>query len=146
SRKNLEVLFLHPYQADSQILDDLIGNCVDNKNTSFLLLNVNGWTANEKMTFNWSYVRNAFSKDDITTLAQKFAQTLTELVQHSNQPYAGGFTPSDFPLAKNLTQSQIDQLTRRGLDIDDIYTLTAMQEGMFFHATLDPDTEQYITQ
>src|SRR5262249_22136868 len=52
---------------------------------------------------------------------------------------AGGYTPSDFPLVK-LNQQEIDRLVGNGREIEDIYPLTKLQEGMLFHSELSSAT------
>ena len=51
----------------------------------------------------------------------------------------------DFPLA-NLDQAQLDGLLRDNPDLEDIYPLSPMQEGMLFHTLLDPDSGVYVEQ
>jgi amino acid adenylation domain-containing protein len=61
---------------------------------------------------------------------------LEALVQHSEQPGAGGLTPSDVPLVA-LSQSEIDRFESEHGEIEDILPLTPVQEGMLFYAFYD---------
>ena len=56
-----------------------------------------------------------------------------------------GFSPADFPLS-SLNQAQLDELLRDNPDLEDIYPLSPMQEGMLFHTLLDPDSGIYVEQ
>jgi amino acid adenylation domain-containing protein len=60
-------------------------------------------------------------------------------------PELKSFTPSDFPLC-SVTQQNIDELTRDGLPVQDIYSLSPMQEGMLFHSLRSPQSNVYCEQ
>lgn len=53
--------------------------------------------------------------------------------------------PGDVPLAC-LTQSQIDALPIPAGDIEDIYPLSPMQDGLLFHAIHEPEAGHYVNQ
>uniref|UniRef100_UPI001F350740 condensation domain-containing protein n=1 Tax=Streptomyces sp. NRRL WC-3719 TaxID=1463932 RepID=UPI001F350740 len=78
-------------------------------------------------------------------LAERFAAELTELVGHCLTDGAGGATPSDFPLV-SLSQAEVDRLVGDGRDVEDVYPLTPMQQGMLFHTLLEPDSPSYFEQ
>ncbi|WP_244592181.1 condensation domain-containing protein, partial [Azospirillum palustre] len=68
------------------------------------------------------------------------------LVAHCESS-AGGLTPSDVPLA-GLTQGQLDALSLPARELEDLYPLSPMQQGMLFHA-LEGAAEgesPYVTQ
>lgn len=54
-------------------------------------------------------------------------------------------TPSDFPLAQ-LSQAQLDALAVPAGEIEDVYPLTPMQEGLLLHTLLEPGTGIYYMQ
>ncbi|MCY1291375.1 Linear gramicidin synthase subunit D [compost metagenome] len=54
-------------------------------------------------------------------------------------------TPSDFPLAR-LTQMQLDGLPISASNIDSIYPLSPMQQGILFHALYRSESGDYINQ
>src|SRR5205823_6363083 len=58
---------------------------------------------------------------------------------------AGGATPSDFPLA-GLDQSTLDRLLGTSRQIEDLYPLAPMQQGMLFHSLYEPAAGVYIEQ
>ena len=58
---------------------------------------------------------------------------------------AGGYTPSDFPLA-GLDQAALDALLGSGRGVEDVYPLTPLQEGMLFHALYAPGSGVYVGQ
>ena len=52
---------------------------------------------------------------------------------------AWGCTPSDFPLAR-LDQARLDRVVGGRRDVEDVYPLSPMQEGMLFHTPVSPGT------
>ena len=57
----------------------------------------------------WTYRPELLERSTIEELVDQFSQTLHELVAHCQSPSAGGFTPSDFPLA-DLNQEELNRL------------------------------------
>ncbi|MEU5902707.1 amino acid adenylation domain-containing protein, partial [Streptomyces venezuelae] len=80
------------------------------------------------------------------TLVEAWADMLTGLAAHVDEPTAGGHTPSDFPLV-TLDQPQIDKLETAAPDLVDIWPLSPLQEGLLFHALFDrQSTDVYVEQ
>ena len=61
---------------------------------------------------------------------------MEEIIRHCLAPGAGGFTPSDFPLAQ-LDQDALDLLVKGKEPIADIYPLSPIQHGLLFHTLYD---------
>ena len=78
-------------------------------------------------------------------LLEGFLGALRELIAHCREDGAGGYTPSDFPLAA-LGQDALDRVWRRAPDLEDLYPLSPIQLGMFLHAQEAPDSEVYVEQ
>ncbi|HEU0077210.1 MAG TPA: condensation domain-containing protein, partial [Longimicrobiaceae bacterium] len=78
-------------------------------------------------------------------LAALYAEELRGLIAHCTSDGAGGYTPSDFPLA-GLGQEELDTLLGRGREVEDVYPLVPMQEGMLFHALSSPESGAYLGQ
>jgi amino acid adenylation domain-containing protein/non-ribosomal peptide synthase protein (TIGR01720 family) len=112
------------------------------------LIEINGGVAAGRMQFHWRYSENIHRRVTIESLAQCFIQSLQELIAHCLSPSAGGYTPSDFPLAA-LDQDELDKVLAKAeylRDIRDIYPLSPLQEGLLFHSLYAPDSGVYITQ
>jgi len=78
-------------------------------------------------------------------LVDGIRRELSHLVERCCADGAGGYTPSDFPLV-DLDQDALDGLCGPGKGVEDLYPLTPMQEGMLFHALLDPHADPYVDQ
>lgn len=110
-----EMAFHHPLQVDSMVLERAAG---------------------PELTAVWTWMPGIFSEKDVHLIAEGWFHMLEALVQHSEQPGAGGLSPSDVPLVA-LSQSEIHRLESQHGEIEDILPLTPLQEGMLFHAFYD---------
>ncbi|GCF07291.1 non-ribosomal peptide synthetase [Dictyobacter arantiisoli] len=109
------------------------------------LLDVACRIINGKIQFEWTYSQNIYHPETISELAEEFMATLRAIIEHCQQPEAGGYTPSDFPMAL-LTQPQIDLHLKNSRHIEDIYPLTPLQQGLLFHSFYEPDHGDYVIQ
>ncbi|KOV14189.1 hypothetical protein ADK60_28605, partial [Streptomyces sp. XY431] len=69
---------------------------------------------------------------------------LRALVAHVEQPGSGGHTPSDFPLVA-LTSADVSELESAEVELEDVWPLSPVQEGMVFHARYDDDAVDVYT-
>ncbi|MBW4717721.1 non-ribosomal peptide synthase/polyketide synthase [Saccharothrix obliqua] len=99
------------------------------------LLDITGLVEHGELELSWSYSANAHDEATVRRLAERMLAALREVVAHCAAPGAGGWTPSDFPLAR-LTQEQVDRIA--GPDVEDVYRLTPLQAGMVFHSLVEP--------
>jgi amino acid adenylation domain-containing protein/non-ribosomal peptide synthase protein (TIGR01720 family) len=76
------------------------------------LLEISGGVIGNQLRLDWTYSENLHSRATVEKLAQSFVAELRALVAHCQSPEAGGYTPSDFPLA-NLGQAQLDNVFAR---------------------------------
>ncbi|WP_205314789.1 non-ribosomal peptide synthetase [Nonomuraea lactucae] len=56
-------------------------------------------TDDGRMQFEWYYSGNLHREETVRRVAESYADALRRLIEHCLSPQAGGFTPSDFPLA-----------------------------------------------
>jgi bacitracin synthase 3 len=73
-----------------------------------------------------------------------YEQQLNKVIAHCVNREEREFTPSDFTY-KNLSIPEIDSLTKKH-EIEDIYTLSSMQEGILFHVLKDRASLTYLEQ
>ncbi|OWJ57255.1 hypothetical protein BWR60_34300, partial [Inquilinus limosus] len=91
----------------------------------------------------WLYSAARHDAGTIEALSRAFAAELEALVELCSAPGAGGLTPSDVPLA-GLSQAELDALPVPAHEVEDLYPLSPMQQGMLFHSLQAP--ELYVTQ
>ncbi|WP_367127826.1 amino acid adenylation domain-containing protein [Saccharothrix sp. HUAS TT1] len=109
------------------------------------LLDVVGAVERDRLGFSWTYLAEVYDDEVVGTLATDLVAALREIVEHCAEAGAGGRTPSDFPLVA-LDQPAVDGLVGDGRAVADVFPLAPMQDGMLFHALLDPDSRPYLEQ
>ncbi|AMA57435.1 non-ribosomal peptide synthetase [Bradyrhizobium sp. CCGE-LA001] len=109
-------------------------------------VSINGQVGEGQLRLSFSYGRRRYRRATIERLAEHYAAALRELVAHCTGG-ARGVTPSDFALS-NLKQADLDALvgTTDCREIEDIYPLSPMQQGMLFHALRDGESGNYVNQ
>ena len=109
------------------------------------LLGLSGRVLGRRLRLEWSFCESLHRRTTVERLAQAHLEALRALVAHCQAPGAGGYTPSDFPLAA-LEQSALDRLVAGERDIEAIYPLSPTQQGLLFHARFAPESVAYHTQ
>ncbi len=109
------------------------------------LLEVVAEVRDGRLSAHFAYSENLHERETVETLAHGFAEELEALVAHCLSSEAGGWTPSDFPLAR-LDQSGLDRLLDNDRTVEDLYPLAPLQEGLLFHAVYSPAGEIYFEQ
>ncbi len=106
------------------------------------LLAVDGGVSDGRLWMRFGYSSGRHRRETIERLAERFAAALRALVAHCLAPGVHGFTPSDFPLAA-LDAAALDRLAGT---VEDVYPLSAIQQGMLFHALHAPGSGAYVVQ
>jgi non-ribosomal peptide synthase protein (TIGR01720 family) len=75
-------------------------------------LEVNASVRGGRLEVAWSYGEGRIERARIEELAQRFEEGLAEIIRHCREEEAGGYTPSDFPLAK-IDQKQLDKIVSK---------------------------------
>jgi amino acid adenylation domain-containing protein/non-ribosomal peptide synthase protein (TIGR01720 family) len=131
-------------KSDFQFAPESAGLTQDDREQRQHLLDINALVSAGQLQVDWSYSNNLFDRQAIEQLANDFLQNLQGLIDHCLEPTAGGYTPSDFPLA-TLSQGELDQLMgEQWQQVADIYPLSPMQQGMLFHTVYAPDSGVYV--
>nr|AEU11003.1 NpnC [Nostoc sp. 152] len=120
------------------------------------LLDVNAIITDERLYVDWAYSSYVHQRSTIESVAEDFIETLRDIIAHCLSPHNSGYTPTDFPLIQ-LSQLELDGVMA-GLrlkpeigktnwqNIEDIYPLSPMQEGMLFESLYAPDSGVYLEQ
>ncbi|MBX8517028.1 amino acid adenylation domain-containing protein [Pseudomonas cichorii] len=108
-------------------------------------ISINGQVYNGELRLSWSFSAAVFEPDTLQRLADEYTQELQQLIAHCTTEGASGITPSDFPLAR-LSQKQLGRLSVNPREIEDIYPLSPMQQGMLFHTLFEEEAGNYINQ
>ncbi|MCO7245650.1 non-ribosomal peptide synthetase [Halomonas sp. Mc5H-6] len=107
-------------------------------------IEVVAWVQEGQLQFGWHYSREIHSEAAIHALQASFQAQLEALIEHCDSGVRGA-TPSDFPLA-GLSQAQLDDLRLDATNVEDIYPLAPMQQGLLLHTLLNPGAGMYMMQ
>ncbi|MCP4663921.1 MAG: non-ribosomal peptide synthetase, partial [bacterium] len=75
------------------------GSTITREGLRRYLLEINGGVADGCLRLTWTYSENLHHRTTIEDWAERFLAALRTLIRHCLSPEAGGYTPSDFPLA-----------------------------------------------
>jgi amino acid adenylation domain-containing protein/non-ribosomal peptide synthase protein (TIGR01720 family) len=115
------------------------------------LLEINGMINGGMLQMQWGYSEHVHKRATIEALAQNYLAALGAVILHCQSPGAGGYTPSDFPLAR-ISQRELDEILTHVPTGDgrpklaDLYPLTPLQQGLWFHALAAPEAGIYFEQ
>ncbi|MEW5925951.1 MAG: non-ribosomal peptide synthase/polyketide synthase [Gemmatimonadota bacterium] len=109
------------------------------------LLEVSGAVRGGRLELEVGYAEGVHRRETVERLAESYAAELRGLIAHCTSDGAGGWTPSDFPLAR-LEQAELDALLGNERGVEDVFPLSPMQEGMLFHALYAPESGVYVGQ
>ncbi|MEJ3750125.1 amino acid adenylation domain-containing protein [Actinomycetes bacterium KLBMP 9797] len=105
-----------------------------------------------RLSATWAWATDLLSEEEVRELARDWLAVLRALAGYAHRPGASGLTPSDLPLLR-FVQEQIDQVEASwaedapGIPVQDMWPLTPLQEGLFFHALTDPSpSDPYTVQ
>ena len=99
-----------------------------------------------RLQMHWMYSGEVHRRETIEAVAEGYQAALLRLIEHCLSPEAGGYTPSDFPLAR-WNQAELDRVIGgREKEIEDVYGLSSTQEGMLFHILYSPQSGVYFQQ
>ncbi|MFM8330867.1 MAG: condensation domain-containing protein, partial [Candidatus Methylumidiphilus sp.] len=110
------------------------------------LFEINGIHSGGQLRMNWTYSSKLHKRETVERLAQGFFVELENLVRHCREAGAGGYTPSDFPLAQADEAGLARLFQRFGRSVEDAYPLSPMQQGMLFHSLYDDGSGAYVMQ
>ena len=118
------------------------------------LLDINGIIQHQQLSITFSYSHKLHKEETIQSFADAYHEALCRIIEHCLQPDVGGYTPSDFPLIP-LRQPELDELmlelaTEQSIqvskNIESIYPLSPLQQGILFETLLSPTSGMYIVQ
>ncbi|MBV6290397.1 condensation domain-containing protein, partial [Pseudomonas aegrilactucae] len=119
------------------------GQSLDAPQSNWLTLNSQVYAGELSLT--WGYNSEMFDASTVQGLAEEYLQALTRLIEHCLQADSHGLTPSDVPLAR-LSQVQLDALPLSAQQVETLYPLAPMQQGMLFHTLYQQEAGNYINQ
>ena len=123
-------------------------NALSNKNLK--QLDINGDIINQQLGFTITYNGKQYEDETIQHLIEQYESCLLQVINWCKEKTVTEYTPSDYQDA-TLTVEELEQLKRSyeiedKIQIEKIYPLSPMQEGMLFHNLIDQSSSAYFEQ
>jgi len=161
--KNWEIVFNYLGQFDNVVNEskwfagsgDSTGAAVSELYEVSEKLSVNCFVQSGELVLNWSYSGLHYEPATISKLAEKYLSQLETLISHCLEQGLDGqsFTPSDYGLGAEISYVEMDNFLEESFNgkkrkdqVEGIYRLSGLQQGMLFHALYDDEVGAYIEQ
>lgn len=100
---------------------------------------INAFISNNKLHVFWTFSPNLHRHETVANLSGVFQSFLHRALHKKS------FSSGDFPLA-SLQRKEIDQLQEKCQNIEDIFVLSPLQEGLLLYSLLHPTSDKYLVQ
>ncbi|MEO5562589.1 MAG: amino acid adenylation domain-containing protein, partial [Chitinophagaceae bacterium] len=117
---------------------------INGDHTSGSLLTVTGMIASSSLQVSFTYNNKQYRKETIEILSERYHERLVELLQLLAGETNTYVTPGDLTY-KELSIAEVQGMSKNGA-IEDVYELSPLQEGIYFHWLSEPGTTAYIEQ
>ncbi|MBB5644623.1 non-ribosomal peptide synthetase [Pedobacter cryoconitis] len=116
-------------------------------------LSVNSVIQGGALLVTWTYSNKHFTAEGISRLAEQYMSHLEELIGHCASQMHVSYTPADYNLSGLVTNGELDNFleedfngTPRRMQLESMYRLSGLQEGMLFHSIYDGQASAYVEQ
>ncbi|MEO1627225.1 MAG: condensation domain-containing protein, partial [Bacteroidota bacterium] len=156
-KKDLELVFNYLGQFDNvlgeegdvQLASESVGpNLADTFPFSHKLL-INASVMEGRLQISWSYSVKNYRAETIEQLATQQIEQLMDLVDHCVSKTTSISTPSDLGLAAHMSFEELDEFWDKGQrreQLEEVYALSPMQEGMLYYDLYNGHSEAYFLQ
>ncbi|MBB6274916.1 amino acid adenylation domain-containing protein/non-ribosomal peptide synthase protein (TIGR01720 family), partial [Pedobacter cryoconitis] len=101
----------------------------------------------------WTYSTKHFTAETIARLSAAYMSHLESLVEHCINQVHVSYTPADYNLSGVVTSEELDVFLEedfngmpRRTQLESMYRLSSLQEGMLFHSIYDGQASAYVEQ
>ncbi|HEU4963916.1 MAG TPA: non-ribosomal peptide synthase/polyketide synthase [Bacilli bacterium] len=124
------------------------GQSVDEANGISGTLDMNGYIAEGKLRFLIRYDRSRWAAETVERFGELYQRHLTESIAYCSAQEQTVKTASDYA-AGDLTSKDLSVLyaeVGESAEVDQIFSLTPLQEGILYHHIAEPESTSYCTQ
>ncbi|MHA4812662.1 condensation domain-containing protein, partial [Flavitalea flava] len=146
--------------------EEAVGSGVSGEQVCAELLTVTGQVQGGELVLHWGYSRRHYEEGTIGALAERYVAVLSGLIDHcaGQEPGSGCPTPSDYGLGDAITVEELDAFLEEAVpakreernggqvkggrrqELEGLYRLSGLQEGMLFHSLYDGQAGAYVEQ
>jgi non-ribosomal peptide synthase protein (TIGR01720 family) len=131
-------------QISFRVAEESVGTIQSPREEREFELEVAGLIADNRLVMSVTFNKNQFKRETVEVLLNRFQTELCRIISYCLSREKRELTPSDLTY-RGLSIAVLDRLAAQ-YPIEDIYTLSPMQEGMLFHALYDPSSTAYFMQ
>lgn len=136
--------------GDFDLISFSFGNDVSEENSfGHSTININGLVENDQLSINILYDEDVYLQSYIESLSINFQNELIDIIQHCILETRVKPTASDFG-ELGWSDEEFDNIYGKvcsgGNEIEKIYPLTPLQEGMLYHKILEESSSSYVVQ
>jgi amino acid adenylation domain-containing protein/non-ribosomal peptide synthase protein (TIGR01720 family) len=129
-----------------EIAKESYGNVISPESQREYEFDVSGMIVNKRLSISIGYDRKHYQAETVRALLNDYRDKLVQIIMFCSTRERKELTPSDFTYP-GLSIEIVDRLQDRySYLLKDIYPLTPMQEGMFFHYLYDKSSSAYFEQ
>ena len=145
-----------PETAPFKLAPEVVPETQSRRGNLSHLLRVNASVSGGQLQVQLTYSRNIYEQTTVENLGLEFQRALQSLIADCLSSRAASYTPSDFPDAA-LSQKDLDLIVAKTNEtgeravgrvdnLEDIYTLSPMQDGMLFQSLYNREGDAYFRQ
>nr|WP_314491689.1 non-ribosomal peptide synthetase/type I polyketide synthase [uncultured Chryseobacterium sp.] len=105
---------------------------------------ISGIITDGKLSLSIVYGKEQYTPETIQKLMSSYQEKIFEIVEYCCNYQKREITPSDLSI-KNISQQYLSDLQEK-YNIQNIYSLSPMQEGILFHSVYEPGSTSYFGQ
>ncbi|QRN95172.1 non-ribosomal peptide synthase/polyketide synthase [Archangium violaceum] len=109
------------------------------------LLDVTVVVVGGELRVTWTYSEEVHERGTVERLAKEWLEALEEVVEGRGSAEAGRYTGVDFPLA-GVSGEELERVLKGREGVEEVYPLSALQQGLLFHAQMEPGSGLYVEQ
>ncbi|MEO6868799.1 MAG: condensation domain-containing protein, partial [Ginsengibacter sp.] len=159
-----EIVFNYLGQVDNvvreskwfSIAKELTGNGNSEEMGMTEKLSINSIITEGELAIHWTYSTMHYEEETISKLASNYISNLELLIAECAEQKKKGeiYTPSDYGLGLDIKYNELDKFLDEKLStgksrrkqIDRLYPLSGLQQGMLFHLLYDGEVGAYVEQ
>ncbi|MRS26516.1 non-ribosomal peptide synthetase [Bacillus sp. RIT694] len=121
-----------------------LGRNISEKNSEKTGLSLNGAILNGRLRFDLTYDMGLYAEEDVQAFVLAYERAITDVVETSLSKQGVVKTPSDYGIP-DMSYRELKELAVTG-EIEKIYGMTPLQEGILFHKLVDKSATSYVLQ
>lgn len=121
-----------------------VGASIAKENGSDTLLSVSGMIGSGQLQISLDYQKDTIDESKIEQLMEMYKMYLSKLIYELSKEERTYLTPSDATY-KGLSKAILNELNSESI-LEDVYELSPLQQGMYYHWKTDTSTSQYFEQ